>query len=174
MRRELPFISIKLPCVSTSLHHSTHKGINLIQIRVRWIEMDRDQQSIGGRWRNMVEWRDENEDNTRQREQVPQTHDSSKISWREGYMQFNTIRDNITPHNLTNIDINKKNYYHSKKIMVLPRFWIHTILWKQPILHTPIQIIYLYFTILLLYCIFYKINADLANKNLNIFKNNNN
>lgn len=44
-RRELSFISIKLPCVSTSLHHSTHKGINLIQIRVRWIEMDRDQQS---------------------------------------------------------------------------------------------------------------------------------
>jgi len=48
-RRELSFISIKLPCVSTSLHHSTHKGINLIQIRVRWIETDRDQQSVGGR-----------------------------------------------------------------------------------------------------------------------------
>lgn len=88
-RRELQFISIKLPRVSTSLHHSSHKGTNLIQIRARWIEMDRDQQSVGGRWRNMAEWRNGNEDNTTRKVWALENHDSWKISKREGLIYFN-------------------------------------------------------------------------------------
>ncbi len=65
--------------------------------------------------------------------------------------QYNTIRDNITPHNLTNIDINKKDYYHSKKnvLWYYHDFGYILLFEKKPILHTQIQIISLYFTILL-------------------------